>query len=348
MNAIFSAIFLIDFTYRLFTAPSRSAYFFRHFGWADLLASLPFPQFKILRIFRLVRVYRLLRKVGIRTIGRTLIKDRAGSALYVLLLMGILVLQFGSLEILHVEQNAPGANITTASDALWYTIVTISTVGYGDQYPVTQLGRIVGSMIIVVGVGIFGTFTGYLANVFLGSGKTQRGEAGEAPAAEVPAAEVPAAAATDTAATDTTARDATIERMRILLAQSEANLAELRQVGRQRARPVARRRPASSSCEHGRQRQNPASCAARALPCSCPARAAAGRSDRSIALAPKRCSDSASGKIVSTRLPPARSSSTCVARCVPHSTGCSDLPPKGESTSTRSKPAARSAFSLRR
>ncbi|WP_345763153.1 ion transporter [Diaminobutyricibacter sp. McL0608] len=235
MNAIFSAVFLIDFTYRIVTAPSRSAYFFRHFGWADLLASLPFPQFKILRIFRLVRVYRLLRKVGIRTVGRTLIRDRAGSALYVLLLMGVFVLQFGSLWILRVEEHAPGANITTASDALWYTIVTISTVGYGDQYPVTQLGRIIGTVIIIVGVGIFGTFTGYLATVFLGSPKTESGEAGEAPAAEVPTAEVPAAAATDTAAadiaaTDTTARDATIERMRILLAQSEANLAELRQL----------------------------------------------------------------------------------------------------------------------
>ena len=69
---------------------------------------------------------------------------------------------------LHVEKDAAeGANITTASDALWYTIVTISTVGYGDQYPVTNLGRIIGAGIIVVGVGIFGTFTGYLANLFL-------------------------------------------------------------------------------------------------------------------------------------------------------------------------------------
>ena len=81
--------------------------------------------------------------------------------------MGILVLEFGSLWILDVEQNAPGANITTASDALWYTIVTISTVGYGDRYPVTNEGRVIGSLIIIVGVGIFGTFTGYLANLFL-------------------------------------------------------------------------------------------------------------------------------------------------------------------------------------
>lgn len=167
MNAIFSGVFLLDFTYRLLTAPSRSGYFFRHFGWADLLASLPFAELKFLRVFRLVRVVRLMREVGGRKVLRTLIRDRAGSALYTLLLAGVLVLQFGSLTILRIEDDAPGANITNASDALWYTMATISTVGYGDQYPVTNAGRVVGAMIIVVGVGIFGTFTGYLANLFL-------------------------------------------------------------------------------------------------------------------------------------------------------------------------------------
>jgi hypothetical protein len=171
MNAVLSGIFLIDFTYRLFTAESKTHYFFRNFGWADLLASLPFQQVKILRIFRLVRVFRLLRAYGVTNVARGLLRDRAGSALLTLLLMGILVLEFGSLEILHVEQKAPGANITSASDALWYTIVTISTVGYGDKYPVTNEGRVVGSLIIIVGVGIFGTFTGYLANLFLAPSK---------------------------------------------------------------------------------------------------------------------------------------------------------------------------------
>ena len=171
MNALFSAIFLGDFIYRISTAPKASRYFFRGFGWADLLASLPFPQFKILRLFRLLRVFRLLRELGPRTVWTTLIHDRANSALMTLLLMGVLVLQFGSITILYVEEDADGANITTASDALWYTIVTISTVGYGDQYPVTNVGRMIGTLIIVVGVGIFGTFTGYLANLFLGPGK---------------------------------------------------------------------------------------------------------------------------------------------------------------------------------
>jgi len=169
MNVIFSAIFLLDFTYRLLTAPSKSDYFFRRFGWADLIASFPLQQLKVLRLFRVMRVYRLLHEYGARNVFRTLSRDRAGSALYILLFLGILVLEFGSLGMLRIEQYAAGANITTASDAVWYTIVTISTVGYGDKYPVTNAGRILGSIIIVIGVGIFGTFTGYLATTFLSS-----------------------------------------------------------------------------------------------------------------------------------------------------------------------------------
>jgi voltage-gated potassium channel len=208
MNGLFSVIFLIDFLYRIFTAPSASRYFFRDFGWADLLASLPFAEFKILRIFRLVRVYRLLRKLGVRSLVRTLVKDRANSALMTLLLMGILVLQFGSITMLAIEEHADGANITTASDALWYTIVTISTVGYGDTFPVTNLGRLLGAMIIIVGVGIFGTFTGYLANLFLGPSKPAEPAEGEADAATAVVDDTAAATAGEAAAPGAALADA--------------------------------------------------------------------------------------------------------------------------------------------
>ena len=177
MNALLSGVFMADFIYRLATASSRTGYFFRQYGWADLVASVPLPQLKVLRVFRLFRVYRLLREIGPKNVAHSLIDDRAGSALYTLLTAGILVLQFGSLVILRIEEYAPGANIKTASDALWYTIVTISTVGYGDQFPVTNAGRIVGGLIIVVGVGIFGTFTGYLANFFLSPPRKRTGTA---------------------------------------------------------------------------------------------------------------------------------------------------------------------------
>ena len=177
MNGLFSIIFLGDFFFRILTAPSKSQYFFRDFGWADLFASLPLPQFKILRVFRLFRVYRLMTKIGPKVIVNTLVKDRAGSALYVLLLMGILVLEFGALAVLKWEKVNPDANIKTASDAVWYVMVTISTVGYGDRYPTTDMGRIMGALVIVIGVGIFGTFTGFLANFFLSPAKKEEEEA---------------------------------------------------------------------------------------------------------------------------------------------------------------------------
>ena len=205
MNGIFSAIFLGDFIFRMATAESAARYFFRGFGWADLLASLPFPQLKILRIFRLLRVYRLMSDVGPGKVWSRFIHDRANSTLMTLLLLGIFVLQFGSLGVLWVEENAEGSNITSASDALWYTIVTISTVGYGDQYPVTNAGRFIGTFIIVVGVGIFGTFTGYLANLFLGPG---RSEAAAEPAPDAGAAPIAASPSPDAVTRDATAPDA--------------------------------------------------------------------------------------------------------------------------------------------
>ena len=202
MNVVLTIILFIDFVYRLSTATSKSVYFFRQFGWADLLACLPLLELKVLRVFRLVRVFRLLRQNGIRVIGNRLMRNRGGSALLSLLLMGLLVLEFGSLWILAVEQSAPEGNISTASDALWYVVVTISTVGYGDQFPVTNEGRILGAGILVIGVAIFGTFTGYLANIFL---------APKPPAAE---AEV----------VDTRER---VARLRLLLAQQQEAVDQL-------------------------------------------------------------------------------------------------------------------------
>ena len=167
INLLLTLIFMLDFLWRLFRAQSKRQYLIHGYGWADFLSSLPFSQTNVLRLFRLIRVYRLLKDYGARAVGRALIKDRAETALLMLLLIGILVLEFGSLQMLRLEQYAEGANITTASDALWYVIVTMATVGYGDQFPITNQGRLLGTFIIVVGVGIFGTLTGYLANLFL-------------------------------------------------------------------------------------------------------------------------------------------------------------------------------------
>lgn len=224
MNALFSVIFLIDFLFRARTTRSFSGYFLKQYGWADLLSSLPFPLFKILRLFRLIRAARLFRAAGGRATWARLKSERANSALMSLLLMGVLVLEFGSLIILRIEEYADGASIHNASDALWYVIVTIATVGYGDVHPVTNLGRIAGGVIIVIGVGIFGTFTGYLANFFLAPRRARRAGALAGDAADPVSTPARVAAEPSDVGVDDSART---RRLEALLVQSQAMVAEL-------------------------------------------------------------------------------------------------------------------------
>ena len=167
MNAILTSIFIVDFLYRFLTTDSKKHYFFHEFGWADLLASMPFPQFKIFRIFRLFRVYRLLRAFGMHGIIRELLSNRGSGALLTILFLTICVLEFGSISILYTERYASSANITNASDAIWWIMATITTVGYGDVYPVTTAGRVVGVLVMVIGIGLFSTIAGFLANAFV-------------------------------------------------------------------------------------------------------------------------------------------------------------------------------------
>ena len=167
VNIVLFIFFGLDFLARLKKSPSKSEYFLRQYGWADFLSCLSFSQTNVFRLFRLVKVYRLLRDFGIRKIRDAIVNDRADTALFILLFVTILMLEFGSLGMLAIESQSTVSNITTAPDALWYMVVTLSTVGYGDQYPVTTQGRVLGAFVILTGVGIFGTLTGYLANFFL-------------------------------------------------------------------------------------------------------------------------------------------------------------------------------------
>jgi hypothetical protein len=166
IDGIMIIIFVIDFVRRMRVATDHRAYLTKGSGWLDLVSVIP-----LLRIARLLRIVRVARVVG-RMGGpeatvRAFFANRATGGLLLVFLIAIVVLEYGSLAVLWAEEGAEGANIETASDAVWYTIVTMSTVGYGDQFPVTEIGRFFGTIIIVVGVGVFGTLTGFLANAFL-------------------------------------------------------------------------------------------------------------------------------------------------------------------------------------
>lgn len=167
VDSLLAPIFLADFTYRIVKASDRRKYFLREWGWADLLSSLPFPYLKILRVFRLWRVVRLIARYEVHGLVHDINKYRAQNALLFVGFLVLMLLEFGSMAVLYFEFAAPNANITTAQDAFWWVYVTVSTVGYGDRYPVTFGGRIVAMVIMTAGVGLFGTLSGFLSNKLL-------------------------------------------------------------------------------------------------------------------------------------------------------------------------------------
>jgi voltage-gated potassium channel len=165
INVVLTLLFIFDFGLRLATAPSRSFYFVRDYGWADLLACI--PQFRIFRLFRIYKAYRLVKKYGVQYIKAFLSTNRAAAALYILVLMVIIIIESGGFLVLQAEHASTSANILSAGDAIWWAYVTITTVGYGDRFPVTAMGRLVGIMVMTTGVAVFATFAGLISSKLL-------------------------------------------------------------------------------------------------------------------------------------------------------------------------------------
>lgn len=166
MDGLLTIVFVADLIRRLVIAEDYRAYLFQGHGWVDVLSIV--PGLRIFRALRIIRIIRVMRSLGgPESSARAFFSNKASGGLLTVLMIAVLVMEFGSLLILAVERGQPGANIENAADAVWYLLVTMSTVGYGDQFPVTDLGRIIGGAIIVVGVGVFGTLTGFVANLFL-------------------------------------------------------------------------------------------------------------------------------------------------------------------------------------
>lgn len=169
-------IFIFDFFYKLFTADSKLSYL--KWGWIDLLSSIPtLDYFRAGRLFRLIRLIRILRALrSTKHLINYIFKNKAQGTFSSVALIAFIIIIFSSIAILQVE-NDPNSNIKTAEDALWWSYTTVTTVGYGDKFPVTGEGRLIAAILMTAGVGLFGTFTGFVASWFLSAKPEEEPEA---------------------------------------------------------------------------------------------------------------------------------------------------------------------------
>ena len=166
IDFIVCLIFLYDFFFRLSRAKSKLS--FLKWGWIDLVSSIPMFDFlRWGRLVRLIKIFRILRAFrSTKILLHYLFRNRAKSTFGTVALISIVMVIFSSIAILNLE-NEPDSNIKTPADALWWSFVTITTVGYGDKFPITHEGRIVAAFLMTAGVGLFGTFTAFVATFFM-------------------------------------------------------------------------------------------------------------------------------------------------------------------------------------
>lgn len=168
IDNVVCVVLLADFVVRFRKAPSKLA--FMKWGWVDLLASVPaIEALRLGRLIRIIRVLRLLR--GVRLIHRLVsatFRNKLKGGFAAASLAVFLLLCFSSISILICEQD-PHSNIKTAEDAIWWSMTTVTTVGYGDRYPVTSEGRLVAVILMLSGLGLFGTISGLTAAMYMGT-----------------------------------------------------------------------------------------------------------------------------------------------------------------------------------
>lgn len=164
-------VFLTDFAINLRRAPSARAYIINDRGWLDLLGSIPTFGFfhygallRLARLSRLARLWKLTRSKNKHQLIDDVLHNRSQYAVFITLTSALVVLTVCSTLVLQFESKAENANITTGGDALWWAIVTITTVGYGDAYPVTTLGRVVAVFVMIAGVGIIASLASILTS----------------------------------------------------------------------------------------------------------------------------------------------------------------------------------------
>ncbi len=165
------AAFAFEYAVRLGLTTDRRRFVLRE--WPDLLI-VTLPLLRPLRLARSARSLRLLRMARLAAVlaeasqesRQLLLRHR----LHYVLLATLLVVTASAGLMLQVEREA-GGSIASFGDALWWAVTTVTTVGYGDTYPVTEAGRGIAAFLMLVGIALFGVLTANLAAFLLERGR---------------------------------------------------------------------------------------------------------------------------------------------------------------------------------
>ena len=155
----FWAILLAEYLVRLVVTPDTPGYFKRR--WVEP-ATVVLPVFQGWHLVGMERMSLLVREGELRV--EAILRHHS---LFRVLIAAVVTLFIGAWLVLLFEENAKGSNIHNYPDALWWAIVTVTTVGYGDRFPVTEGGRSVAVVLMLVGIGLIGVLTATVASVFI-------------------------------------------------------------------------------------------------------------------------------------------------------------------------------------
>lgn len=178
LEYVITFIFTVEYAVRIYCHPKPKEYIFSFFGIVDLLSTLPLYLSLILpgahylvmiRAFRLTRVFRIFRMFTFVNEGILLLqslKRSLSKILVYLLFVLILVTIIGTVEYV-IESGEPGSGFTDLPSSIYWAIVTMTTVGYGDITPVTTVGRLLSAMVMVLGYTIIAVPTGIVSASFI-------------------------------------------------------------------------------------------------------------------------------------------------------------------------------------
>ena len=169
---VFSVIvFTIEYILRIYVADNKPKFIFSIFGIIDFLAILPFylsfgVDLRSLRALRFLRLFRVLKLVRYNKAMKhfTSAIKLAKEEILLFIFITLILIYFSAVGIYYFENQAQPEHFSSIFESLWWAIITLTTVGYGDVYPITVGGKVFTFFILMIGLGIVAIPTGIISS----------------------------------------------------------------------------------------------------------------------------------------------------------------------------------------